>query len=76
MRYKASFIAGAAVGFVAGSRAGRGAYDKMVRYGKQIGGHPKVQQAARSAQAKATELAEERRGQGAGLRQERGDQRS
>ena len=57
MRYKAIFIAGAAVGFVAGSRAGRGAYDKMVRYGKQIGGHPKVQQAARSAQAKASELA-------------------
>ena len=57
MRYKAIFIAGAAVGFVAGSRAGRGAYDTMVRYGKQIGGHPKVQQARRSAQAKAAELA-------------------
>ena len=57
MRYKAIFIAGVAVGFVAGSRAGRGAYDTMVRYGQQIGRNPKVQQAAGAAQAKATELA-------------------
>jgi len=35
MRYKAVFNRGAAVGFVAGARAGRGAYDKMVGYGQQ-----------------------------------------
>jgi hypothetical protein len=57
MRYKAIFIAGVAVGFVAGARAGRGAYDKMVGYGQQVAGHPKVQQATSAAQAKATELA-------------------
>jgi hypothetical protein len=57
MRYKAVFIAGAAVGFVAGARAGRGAYDKMVGYGQRIAGHPKVQQATSAAQAKATDLA-------------------
>jgi len=57
MRYKATFIAGVAVGFIAGSRAGRGAYDTMMRYGQQIAGHPKVQQATSAAQAKATELA-------------------
>jgi hypothetical protein len=57
MRYKAIFIAGVAVGFVAGARAGRGAYDKMMDYGQQIAGHPKVQQATSAAQAKATELA-------------------
>jgi hypothetical protein len=57
MRYKAIFIAGVAVGFVAGTRAGRGAYDKMMGYGQQIAGHPKVQQATSAAQAKATELA-------------------
>jgi hypothetical protein len=57
MRYKAVFIAGVAVGFVAGSRAGRGAYDKMVGYGQQIAAHPKVQQATSTAQAKATEMA-------------------
>jgi hypothetical protein len=57
MRYKAIFIAGVAVGFVAGARAGRGAYDKMVGYGQQIAAHPKVQQATSAAQAKATDLA-------------------
>jgi len=57
MRYKAIFIAGVAVGFVAGARAGRGAYDKMVGAGQQIAAHPKVQQAAGATQAKATELA-------------------
>jgi hypothetical protein len=57
MRYKAIFIAGVAVGFVAGARAGRGAYDKMKGYGQQIAGHPKVQQATSAAQTKATELA-------------------
>jgi hypothetical protein len=57
MRYKAVFIAGAAAGFVAGTRAGRGVYDKMVGYGRQIASHPKVQQAKSTAQTKATELA-------------------
>src|SRR5580692_295216 len=57
MRHKAIFIAGFAVGFMAGARAGRGAYDKIVGYGHQVATHPKVQQAAGAAQAKATELA-------------------
>jgi len=57
MRYKAVFIAGAAVGFVCGARAGRDAYDKMMAYGQQIAGHPKVQQAANTAQTKANDLA-------------------
>src|ERR1700744_2602915 len=57
MRYKAIFVAGVAVGFVAGARAGRGAYDKMMDYGQQIAAHPKVQQATSAAQSKATELA-------------------
>jgi len=57
MRYKAVFIAGVAVGFVAGARAGRGAYDKIIGYGQQIAGHPKVQEAKSAAQAKAVDLA-------------------
>ena len=56
MRYKAMFIAGFAVGFVAGARSGRGTYDKLVGYGRQVAEHPKVQQASSKAQAKATEL--------------------
>ena len=56
MRYKAMFIAGFAVGFVAGARSGRGTYDKLVGYGRQVAEHPKVQEASNKAQAKATEL--------------------
>src|SRR6202042_981471 len=57
MRHKAVFITGFAVGFMAGARAGRGAYDKIVGYGQQVATHPRVQQAAGAAQSKATELA-------------------
>ena len=57
MRHKAIFITGFAVGFMAGARAGRGTYDKIVGYGQQLATHPKVQQAAGAAQSKATELA-------------------
>jgi len=45
MRYKAMFVAGFAVGFVAGARSGRETYDKMVAYAQQVAEHPKVQQA-------------------------------
>ena len=57
MRYKATFIAGFAVGFLAGARAGRGAYDKILGYGQQVASHPKVQEATTAAQAKAADLA-------------------
>jgi len=53
---KAMFIAGFAVGFVAGARSGRGTYDKLVGHAQQVAGHPKVQEATSKAQAKATEL--------------------
>jgi len=56
MRYKAVFIAGVAVGFMAGSRAGRGAYDRIVSSGQKIAGNPKVQQATSTVQAKAADL--------------------
>ena len=56
MRYKAVFIAGVAVGFMAGSRAGRGAYDRIISSGRKIAGHPKVQQATSTVQAKAADL--------------------
>jgi len=57
MRHKAVFITGFAVGFMVGARSGRGTYDKIIGYGQQVAAHPKVQQAAGAAQAKATELA-------------------
>lgn len=56
MRYKATFIAGVAVGYIAGARAGRERYEQIARVGRKIAAHPKVQQATTAAQAKATEL--------------------
>ena len=56
MRYKAVFIAGVAVGFMAGSRAGRGAYDQIIATGRKVAGNPKVQRATSTVQAKATDL--------------------
>ena len=56
MRYKATFVAGFAVGFIAGARAGRERYDQIVKYSKQIAGHPAVQKATSTVTAKATEL--------------------
>ncbi len=57
MRHKAMFVAGFAVGFVAGARSGRETYDKMMAYAQQVAEHPKVQQATSAAQTKATEFA-------------------
>ena len=56
MRYRATFIVGFAVGFIAGSRAGRERYDQIVKFGKQVAGHPAVQKATSTVTAKATEL--------------------
>jgi hypothetical protein len=56
MRYKATFVAGFAVGFIAGARAGRERYDQIVKYSKQVMEHPAVQKATSTVAAKATEL--------------------
>ncbi len=56
MRYKVTFLAGVAVGYIAGTRAGRARYEQIVRYARQIAEHPKVQQATGIVQSKATEL--------------------
>ena len=56
MRPRITFLAGFAVGFVAGTRAGRERYEQMVKLGRKIIEHPAVQNATRTAGAKATEL--------------------
>jgi phage terminase large subunit-like protein len=53
MRYKAMFVAGLVVGFIAGTRAGRERYDQMVRLARQAAGSPQMQKAT----AKTTDLA-------------------
>jgi hypothetical protein len=56
MRPRITFLAGFAVGFIAGTRAGRERYEQMVKLSRKIIEHPAVQNATRTAGAKATEL--------------------
>ena len=56
MRYRATFLAGLAVGFVAGTRAGRERYEQMKKVARKTIESPPVQKAARAAGEKATEL--------------------
>jgi len=56
MRYRATFLAGLAVGFVAGTRAGRERYEQMKKLARQVVDSPAVRNATRTAGEKATEL--------------------
>ena len=56
MRTRFTFLAGLAIGYVAGARAGRERYEQMVKLGRKVVENPTVQQATRTAGAKATEL--------------------
>jgi hypothetical protein len=55
MRYRAMFIAGLAVGFVLGARAGRERYEQMVKYSRQVAGNPAVQKVTQTVTTKTTE---------------------
>jgi hypothetical protein len=56
MRYRVTFLAGLAVGFIVGARAGRERYEQMVKAGRKVVENPSVQKATRAAGDKATEL--------------------
>ena len=56
MRGRITFLAGLAVGFVLGARAGRERYEQMVKLGRKATENPTVRQATRAAGSKATEL--------------------
>ena len=56
MRYRVTFLAGLAVGFVVGTRAGREYYEQMKKIARKTVESPPVQKAARAAGEKATEL--------------------
>ena len=57
MRYKVTFLAGFAAGFVVGARAGRERYEQLRKLARQTADNPAVQQAAAAVQAKASGLA-------------------
>jgi hypothetical protein len=58
MRGKLMFVAGAAVGFVLGSRAGRERYEELSAAAQKILASPSVQEAGGVAKAQASKLYE------------------
>ncbi|GIH16948.1 hypothetical protein [Rugosimonospora africana] len=62
MRGKVMFLGGLAAGFVLGSRAGRQAYDELVRTARKVKDSPSVQEAAGVVQAQASKLYEQGKG--------------
>ena len=58
MKFRATFIAGAALGYVLGTKAGRERYEQIKRASRRIADHPTVQQAAGVVRAQAGELAD------------------
>jgi hypothetical protein len=53
MRYRITFLAGLAAGFVIGARAGRERYEQLKKLARKAADSPAVQQAAGAAQAQA-----------------------
>ena len=58
MRYRVTFIAGFAAGFIIGARAGRERYEQIVRLARRVADNPTVQQAAGALQAQASTFTE------------------
>lgn len=54
---KLSFVVGAGVGYVLGTRSGRARYDQIVSGAQQVAQHPKVQAATETATTQALVLA-------------------
>jgi hypothetical protein len=57
MRIKIAFVSGLGLGFIAGTRAGRGVYDRLVSAIKTVSEQPAVRQGAASVQAHASSSA-------------------
>jgi hypothetical protein len=53
---RVAFVAGLAIGFVAGTRAGREQYDRMVKYTKMAATSPQAKSAGNTISSKATDL--------------------
>lgn len=56
MKYRATFIAGAALGYVFGTKAGRERYEQIKRASRRIAENPTVQETAGLIRAQAGEL--------------------
>ncbi|SRR6266487_903870 len=58
MRYRVTFAAGFATGFILGARAGRERYEQIKGLARRVTDSPAVQQAAGALQAQAGEFAQ------------------
>lgn len=56
MRGKAVFVAGLAIGYVLGAKAGRERYEQIVRLSRKVRSNPTVQEAAGLMQAQTARL--------------------
>jgi len=56
MRYRVTFVAGFAAGYVLGARAGRERYEQLRKLSQSAAGNPVVQKAASMVSSKAAEL--------------------
>ena len=56
MGYRMMFVAGLAVGYVLGAKAGRERYDQIMKAGHQVADHPAVQKATQTVTTKTTEV--------------------
>ena|ERR1700733_13082145 len=66
MRYRVTFVAGLAAGFIMGTRAGRERYEQMKKMARRAADNPAVQQAAGAAAAQASGLAKNAKAKVAG----------
>ncbi|MCX4974709.1 MULTISPECIES: YtxH domain-containing protein [unclassified Streptomyces] len=57
MRYRLTFVAGLALGYVLGSRAGRERYEQLKKSARQISQNPAVRNTAESAAQQGREFA-------------------
>ncbi|MFD4986433.1 YtxH domain-containing protein [Streptomyces sp. NPDC058374] len=58
MRYRLTFVAGAALGYVLGSRAGRERYEQLRKCAERLARNPAVRNAAESAAQQGRGLAD------------------
>ncbi len=56
MRHRVSFLAGLAVGYVAGARAGRERYDQLKSFAQKVADNPAVRKTTKAVGQKAGEL--------------------
>ncbi|WP_283134873.1 YtxH domain-containing protein [Rhizohabitans arisaemae] len=59
MRYRVSFLAGLAIGYIMGSRAGRERYEQIKRVTRRFADNPAVQGTAGLLQAQSAKLYED-----------------